>query len=497
MKKTTKRILALLMIVTALLGLMVPAVSADEAATELKEVSYNFDTETVFSAIAKNESPITPTGTTAGGRTYYYFDNNSFPTEISTAYALKNINWEFGVQNGAYLDKDSSYFLDGGFDGLRVCLANDATATPTNTRVGRWISFPITAPAAGTYNISVKHGTRNEGIDEVGFYIISYNNAMTQSDVQSLINDYVAGKAVNSIKKVGTYSCTGASKTEDFATKDLSGSYTFGGNDKYMIVLRADASDATSDKYIYVSNITMTPSVAQVGDTSYTDAGEAIAAIAAADANTKVEITGKLQLSADLSTAAAITVNEGAELDLNGKTLTATVNANGIVTDSGNGAGAIIGTSAVKNVGTNELALYDGSTCRIFDYTLTKGTGAGSADYDEKTDNGTKSVSFWYTFKFTNSAAYDMAMADGNGKLTVGATLAVGTASKDVELSAAAVAGWANKMKTEPDAGYAFYVTVTGFESLDPSVTGNLEVKLTVSGAAGTAVSDAASYTIG
>ena len=344
----------------------------------------------------------------------------------------------------------------------------------------------------------MKHGIRSGSIDVVGFYVISYTDSLSQEQIGTLVSSAYAGTAADSsVQRVGYYSCNRSTSTETAQTDTLTGSCTFESGKNYMIVLRADDSDATGDKYIYVSNITMTPSVAQVGDTSYTDAGEAIAAIAAADANTKVEITGKLQLSDDLRTAAAITVNEGAELDLNGKTLTATVNADGIVTDSGNGAGAIIGTSAVKNVGTNELALYDGSTCRIFDYTLTKGTGAGSADYDENTDNGTKSVSFWYTFKFTNSAAYDMAMADGNGKLTVGATLAVGTASKNVELPAAAVAGWANKMKTEPDAGYAFYVTVTGFESLDPSVTGNLEVKLTVSGAAGTAVSDAASYTIG
>jgi hypothetical protein len=499
MKKTTKRILALLMTVTALLGLMVPAVSAEETtASELETVVYNFDGDTIFAAIAKNTTnKVTPAPT--NGTTYYGFaGNKDLPAAISEAYKAGNINWEIGVHNGLLIANNATYLRTDAFKGIRFCMQNDANGDPVNTRVGRWVSIPITAPSAGTYNFEIKHGIRNEGIDEVGFYVISYNtDAMTQAGVQALIDEVVAGREAEGIKKVGTYSCIGGTTTEEVRTDSLSGSYTFNSDDKYMIVLRADASDATGDKYIYVSNITMTPSVAQVGDTSYTDAGEAIAAIAAADANTKVEITGKLQLSADLSTAAAITVNEGAELDLNGKTLTATVNANGIVTDSGNGAGAIIGTSAVKNVGTNELALYDGSTCRIFDYTLTKGTGAGTADYDEKTDNGTKSVTFWYTFKFTNSAAYDMAMADGNGKLTVRAALAVGTASKNVELPAAAVAGWANKMKTEPDAGYAFYVTVTGFESLDPSVTGNLEVKLTVSGAAGTAVSDAASYTIG
>lgn len=489
MKKTTKRILALLMTVTALLGLMVPAVSADEAATELKEVSYNFDTETVFSAIAKNESPITPTGTTVGSRTYYYFDNNSFPTEISTAYALKNINWEFGVQNGAYLDKNTSYFLDGGFDGLRVCLANDATATPTNTRVGRWVSFPITAPAAGTYNISVKHGTRNEGIDEVGFYIISYNNAMTQSDVQSLINDYVAGKAVNSIKKVGTYSCTGASKTEDVATEDLSGSYTFGGNDKYMIVLRADASNATGDKYIYVSNITMTPSVAQVGDTGYATVQDAADA-AAASATDKT-----VKLLQNVTTDSAVIFNKDVNLDLNGKTLTSTAGTvcNGVLTDSSeNSTGAIVGGCTVYATGDQEIALYNGETCRVFDYTLV------ADETPEVKENGTKSVTFWYTLKFKNSEAYQMIADDENNNafFSVGAKLTFENSELNVTVNEGTVAGWAGAMAKDPNAGYAFYITVTGFESLDASASGDLKAMLKVGSCAalGSYYSDAVTY---
>ena len=83
MKKTTKRILALLMTVTALLGLMVPAVSADEAATEVKEVSYNFDTETVFAAIEASSSDFAPT---ASGNYYYLDANAKMPDAINKAF---------------------------------------------------------------------------------------------------------------------------------------------------------------------------------------------------------------------------------------------------------------------------------------------------------------------------------------------------------------------------------------------------------------------------
>jgi hypothetical protein len=440
--KTWKRVLSFALMVGIVVSLLVPTVSA----------------------IA------------VGGKVLYYFYN-------STNY-------------GTPLQKDETVSVGSNSTGTAkfLCSLNDINVSlganslnMTATQAGDWYAITINVPDAGIYDVAFTSRKNSNGTTG-DVYILPGSYATMSA---AAIADAIDKAIKESTPLISDVSYTA---TTNYYAREV----TFDQPGDYVVVLTANIPE----KNIAARVLTLTcvgelPPVATVGDKSFTDAGEAIAAIAAADANTEVKITGKLQLSADLSTAAAITVNEGAELDLNGKTLTATVNADGIVTDSGNGAGAIIGTSAVKNVGTNELALYDGSTCRIFDYTLTKGTGAGTADYDEKTDNGTKSVTFWYTFKFTNSAAYDMAMADGNGKLTVRAALAVGTASKNVELPAAAVAGWANKMKTEPDAGYAFYVTVTGFESLDPSVTGNLEVKLTVSGAAGTAVSDAASYTIG
>lgn len=486
MNKTTKRILALLMTVTALLGLMVPAVSADETEKPLETVVYRFEGAVALEATAKNTDTVI---TADAGKTSYSFKDYAMYNALAEAYAKGNIDWKIGLYDGALVTNNNTRFRTDNFNGLRVCMTRDSGKISS---VGQWVSFPIATPAAGTYNITLKHGSHAEnGIKEVGFYIVSYTKTIGKEDITALLGN--ANSTAGEAKYLGSYSCDKEGSGEGVVyAATLSGSYTFEQNKNYMIVLKSQAEDDSdgNDQYLYICKTTLTPSIAQVGDTGYTTVQ------AAADAAYASE-TDKTVTLLQSSTEDSVEVKPGVTLDLNGKTLTATVNADGIVTDSGNGAGAIIGTSAVKNVGTNELALYDGSTCRIFDYTLTKGTGAGSADYDENTDNGTKSVSFWYTFKFTNSAAYDMAMADGNGKLTVGATLAVGSASRKVELSAAAVAGWAIKMKTEPDAGYAFYVTVTGFESLDPSVTGNLEVKLTVSGAAGTAVSDAASYTIG
>lgn len=481
MKKTTKRILALLLTVTALLCLMVPAVSAEEtAASELETVVYNLDGDTIFAAIAKNTTnKVTPAPTT--GTTYYGFaGNKDLPAAISEAYKAGNINWEIGVHNGLLIANNATYLRADAIKGIRFCMQNDANGDPVNTRVGRWVSIPITAPSAGTYNFEIKHGIRNEGIDEVGFYVISYNtDAMTQAGVQALIDEVVAGREAEGIKKVGTYSCIGDTSTEEVTTDSLSGSYTFNSNDKYMIVLRADASDKTSDKYIYVSNITMTPSVAKVGDTGYATLADAIEAAEASETDKTVTL---LQ---NVTEDSAVIFNKGVNLDLNGKTLTSAKGTvcNGVLTDSSeNSTGAVVGGCAASATGEGEIFLYDGQICRVIDYTL-------DADpTPEVKEDGTKRVTFWYTLKFKNPVAYQMIADDeeAGAFFNIGAKLTFEDSELNVTVNEGTVAGWAGAMAKDPNAGYAFYITVTGFESLDSDVSGDLEAMLWVKGGAAT-----------
>lgn len=262
MTKTSKRIATLLLTLCLLLGLAVPAVSAVKA-SDLETVAYNLDGDTIFAAIAKNTtSKVTPVPTT--GSTYFGFKaNKDLPAAISVANKEGNINWKIGVHNGILIDNDATYLRTDAFNGIRFCMKNDAEGNPVNTRVGRWLTLAIDAPAAGTYDISIKHAIRKEGIDDIGFYIIAYTGALSDTDVQSKLDDYIAGKEVSGITKVGSYSCTGTSSTEETKNSKLDASYTFNGKDKYLIALRADASDLTSDKYIYLSNITLTPSAVQ------------------------------------------------------------------------------------------------------------------------------------------------------------------------------------------------------------------------------------------
>jgi hypothetical protein len=210
----------------------------------------------------------------------------------------------------------------------------------------------------------------------------------------------------------------------------------------------------------------MTPIVATVGDKSFTDAGEAIAAIEAANEKTKVEITGKLQLSADLITAAAITVNKGAELDLNGKKLTADVIGQGKLTDSSAAAGVVISDEAPTcGVNADELLLKTTAGYQIFDYTMT-------AAEPVKAEDG-KSVNFWFDVRFAEAqatAAYTAIAAGNSGfELTVDLSWENGSALPVRFGDGKSVADWASLMLQKPE--YSFYICVQGLDSVTTAGT--------------------------
>ena len=204
--------------------------------------------------------------------------------------------------------------------------------------------------------------------------------------------------------------------------------------------------------------------------TYYDTADAAVAAINATE-------SGTVKLLANIASETAITLKSGVTLELNGKTLTATVDATrGTVTDATDGKGSIVGTSAVVAVGDNEVVLKQGNVCRIFDYELTV------EDEPEEKDDG--SVNFWFKAEL-DAAAYTMVSQGATG-LTVGANMkwtpAEGAAASGTAVMAAdKVAQWAG---VAASGDYWFYVNVTGFDTLGDA-TGELKVTPTIGGNAG------------
>ena len=197
------------------------------------------------------------------------------------------------------------------------------------------------------------------------------------------------------------------------------GTRQFVENDECILVFKSTqpySTDKTVGRINLIS-LTMTPVFATVDGTDYADAAGAIDAIANADASAEVKITGELQLSDDLDTDAAITVSEGAVLDLNGNALSAeavTCTGTGVVKDSQDGLGTM--TVDNKNLNTDgQLALKDGGAYRFFNVTVEE------LGITNKVMNGEalSSGKFWFRVSFTNEAAYALA----NGQMIIGANL--------------------------------------------------------------------------
>jgi hypothetical protein len=477
------------MTVTALLGLMVPAVSADETEKPLETVVYRFEGAVALEATAKNTDTVI---TADAGKTSYSFKDYAMYNALAEAYAKGNIDWKIGLYDGALVTNNNTRFRTDNFNGLRVCMTRDSGKISS---VGQWVSFPIATPAAGTYNITLKHGLHAEnGIKEVGFYIVSYTKTIGKEDITALLGN--ANSTAGEAKYLGSYSCDKEGSGEGVVyAATLSGSYTFEQNKNYMIVLKSQAEDDSDgrDQYLYICKTTLTPSIAQVGDTGYASVADAVEAAKASATDKKVTM---------LQNAEEDTVNvpSGVTLDLNGKTLNATVIANtgSSVTDGSAGStGKIVGGFTAENtVGANEIALHDGNTTRIVTCAV-DGLGTNVV----KTGDTVSSVYFRYSVTFDNKEAYQMiADAADDAKFTIGAELSFGGSSEEAVLkNSAVVSDWAGTMAAlQEGQEVTFYVCVTGFEDLDAEATGELSVKLWTKGATDAKTySDPVTYTIG
>lgn len=174
MNKTTKRILALLMTVTALLGLMVPAVSAETTGEANCKIVYDFD----FRSHA---------GTNA------FASENSISRQ-STAYLNGNLNYKYNsgtMTSGQDLVKTLTYPTNSyGYEYIRCYTAE-----------GDYLAITIKTPTVGTYSLSLYHGTTKSGASTSNIYILPIDT----TDIASALAE---AKAVGSVsyynKKIGT-----------------------------------------------------------------------------------------------------------------------------------------------------------------------------------------------------------------------------------------------------------------------------------------------------
>lgn len=317
-----------------------------------------------------------------------------------------------------------------------------------------WAAFSIKVPAPGTYALQINYLKSTNGTN-IGVYVLTDSSKAAADEVKEDKNSqYYVGSFDETI------GADGRNTASSFA------SVTFATAGEYVIAFDDQQAAGSTARYSHIYGFTLTAELDSV-DTAVTAAQNQFHSV---------------KLLKNAQAQEALTLASGVTLDLNGKTLTADVKADlGLVTDSTDGEGAIVGASNVVNTGKNEVALMQGNVCRIFDYELTVDDTA-----EEKTVEEKKQVSFWFHIEL-NAAAYTM-LSEGATGLTVGANMqwtpaGGAAASKKVELAKTEVTKWAGLMSS---GDYWFYVNVTGFESL--TETGSLDVVPTINAVAGNAI---------
>ena len=382
MNKRVKQLTAVVLVVCALLTMTVPmAFAAEETTVYDFNVVDNYSSDIAVSAYQWAKKSL---------KNWAYDTNGNkldvLYTELTaTLYADNNCSLNWMYEDGTEAMQGSTFRAN---EGIRMSAST----------VGDWIAFRLAAPdgGAGRYNASVTLANKKETVD---IYLLNYTDGM---NIEGSLKD--DNKVFSSLNTAGTY------------TTNNTVPLTAG---ECVLVLKFTE---INDSYnIGLLNFTLTPVaedyVASVGGTNYADAASAIAAIASAGASDEVKITGNLQLTETLNTAAAITVSEGAVLDLNGNALSAeavTCTGTGVVKDSQDGLGTM--TVDNKNLNTDgQLALKDGGAYRFFNVTVEE------LGITNKVMNGEalSSGKFWFRVSFTNEAAYALA----NGQMIIGANL--------------------------------------------------------------------------
>lgn len=475
--KQTKKLFALLLVICMVLA-MIPAVSAEEA--EPKTVVYDFDFVKIATAADGKQ---VGTGLTA----------EDVQNQIAGLNDKGYINWDYVATSSGVVIEGSADYVFGTSGWFR-----------NRTGLNSWVAFSIDNPGDGMWNLTANIPQTTRGSTAVDMYILPADTVKSASTQVDDIAD-----AIREASPITVFSCNADSQTgkpaepvaadikqnvilTDPTNAAVQATWEPGSveeNPTYILVLKTAATNKNGQyAYAFFSQLMMTPVLATVTDgetaTDYTDADALADAISSADSDTEIKLLSDITVS-------DFTLNSDVKLDLNGKTLNATVNdAAGQIIDSSGGAGRVKGAT-LGDLAANQMVLTDkDGYLHICNYTLSL---PAAFDAVEAAENG-DSVRFWFNVRFENAAAYDV-IAGGSSGFSVGANFqwndntSVG-AKFGTDLS---VEDWASKMKSDPN--YYFYVDVDGLENA--AASGTLTVLPTVSDEQGTSsITSGLTYTV-
>lgn len=455
MSNTYKRMSVLILAVCLILSMIVPAVNADASTT----LTYTFGSGTSTKYQFYNER-----GSADSGYTLIH-------TNTKTSFPIGDTNptWSYlnQSQTGRRVNVENS-----SYNYINIKFTTGDATNPC------FVALQLHDVSAGTYNVTANL-INGDDCGKGYLYLVSladYNAALQayrdsnaynanfltakeaamSSAAHAVIYGELESKALNDLTNnknlVDCYTGKGSKPNLGTVTIEETGDYV-------LVIKSGGVSDNANRCWVRIRSLTMTPVVATVGSTTYTDAAKAITAIGSAAAGSNVTIHSDLSLSAALTTKANITVAAGAALDLAGNDLTAnavTVFNGGSVIDSAENAGLLKANLYASGNNGDYLPLQAAGGYKLYQYDLTSLTP----------ENNT----YWFRLTFTKSAAYEL-IASGTSGLEIGVDMSwtvggvaggtyAGAKANDFDYS-----GWANAVKENHKV--AISVTVTGIELVD------------------------------
>lgn len=369
----------------------------------------------------------------------------------------RKTNAAIGVPNGGTTTLEN-VTLQSNQSGLYVCQLDKAVSVTVNiegttavngTRYGVYIAAPKATKAANapTITLNISGGTISG--TENGVYVKDPDSAKhgtiktnitggTVSSINVISNNanYPAELTVSGGTVKGVLTCTGASKVAissgtfngELKKAGTNGTITISGGtfttvnpSAYLAegVVVKEATDAQGNTtYSVVEKGTSTTKVAAIGDTKYESLDAAITA-ATGDAT--------IQLLADVTVAATVTVPAGKTitLDLNGKTYTSSANsisnAGTLTVKDSVGTGKIVATgsntNAIENSGT--LTIESGSFSAY--YGAVKACGGSNTEIKGGTlsDTGKRAGGGYSLYFYANGTNLTVTISGGTFKSNV------------------------------------------------------------------------------
>ena len=317
-----------------------------------------------------------------------------------------------------------------------------------NSKIGDWIAFKIKSPGDGSYNVSINYLYSSSNTDGCAVYLFADDNNIKSEEISG---------ELNSATLLGTANL-GLNLTAADLGNEVGGEvFNFEKGKDYIVVFKVTkdkSGNSTGDAnaYMRIRGLTMT----QSGSLS-TELANISGASSIFHAVT-LNASDSLNAAADVSNA-AITVSQGAELNLNGYTLTAgfVKSFGNIVDRSEKDKGVLTATNVVFSSNNSELPLKSSANSyRFFSFNLNS-LGRQTNVADKR---------FWFELIFdAKEEAYNLINSADNAGLEIQFDLYWNDTLLDlganVMLAPDKVQSWANNMADGQR--YGIYVNVTGF----------------------------------